>query len=61
MSVIRGNDERLHHCDGSHRWVCPDPDFDAEAWRQMVEAHVDEHRRPEVFGHEPVPRSHRNA
>src|SRR3990172_8949593 len=32
MSLLRPSDEEIHYSDGSHRWPCPDPDADADAW-----------------------------
>ncbi|MEU4638566.1 hypothetical protein AB0F90_29545 [Micromonospora chalcea] len=43
MSVIRPGDERFHYCDGSHRWVPLDPDFDQEVWEAMVREHQQRH------------------
>lgn len=43
MSVLRDGDQPLHYEDGSHRWVCPDPDGDPEAWRRRVAIHKQRH------------------
>ncbi|GHJ13192.1 hypothetical protein TPA0908_11870 [Micromonospora sp. AKA38] len=58
MSAISRGDERFHYCDGSHRWIPPDPDFDQEVWEAMVRQHQQCHleeisrglrrRRPEA-------------
>ncbi|GEM_PF-5952801 len=44
LNAIRRGDEKLHYVDNSHRWLCPDPDADQEAWTDRVRAHVEEHR-----------------
>jgi hypothetical protein len=46
MSVLRPGDESMHYCDSSHRWMCPDPDADQDAWTAKVRAHVEQHRCP---------------
>ncbi|MFI7605356.1 hypothetical protein ACIBTV_09535 [Micromonospora sp. NPDC049366] len=43
MSVIRRGDERFHYSDGSHRWIPPGPDYDQEAWDEMVRQHQRQH------------------
>lgn len=54
--MIGDSDRELHYSDGSHRWVCPDPDADGEAWFDRVRAHVARHGDPEVYGRERVVR-----
>jgi hypothetical protein len=53
--MIGDSDRELHYSDGSHRWVCPDPDGDGEAWCDRVRAHVAHHSDPEVFGRGETP------
>lgn len=43
MSTLRPGDERMHYCDGSHRWIAP-RGVDQAAWNAGVQAHVDRHR-----------------
>lgn len=43
MSRLHREDENLHYCDNSHRWIAP-PGIDQDVWEAGVRAHVDEHR-----------------
>ncbi len=43
MSALKPGDERFHYGDGAHRWGCPDPEGDQEAWTDQVRAHVEQH------------------
>jgi hypothetical protein len=44
VGLIHPGDEKMHYSDSSHRWLCPDPDADQEAWTDRVRAHVEYHR-----------------
>ena len=44
VSHLRPDDEDLHYCDGSHRWIAS-PEFDQHAWAAQVRAHMQEHLR----------------
>jgi hypothetical protein len=43
MSRLHREDENLHYCDNSHRWIAP-PGIDQSVWEAGVRAHLDEHR-----------------
>ncbi|GEM_PF-5978925 len=45
MSLLRPEDAELHHCDGSHRELCPDPNVAHDVWLERLCVHRDEHRR----------------
>ncbi len=59
MSVLRSGDQEMHHSDGSHRWICPDPDGDQDAWTDRVRAHLEEHggQRAELVTRRLLPHS----
>src|SRR4051812_19162101 len=44
VSLIRRGDEEIHFSDNSHRWACPDPDGNQDAWTDRVRAHQEQHR-----------------
>jgi hypothetical protein len=44
MSLLRPEDEELHHCDGSHRGLCPDPKVEHEVWMHRMRVHREAHR-----------------
>ncbi|MBO4210339.1 hypothetical protein [Micromonospora echinofusca] len=45
MSRLRPGDEKFHYCDGSHRWIPPDPDYPQEVWDELVRQHKELHLR----------------
>lgn len=51
--MLRPGDEQLHYSDGSHRWVCPDPDDDQVAWTWRVRQHVRAHQAQPNAGRNP--------
>ncbi len=44
MSTLLPTDRDLHYSDGSHRWMCPHPNADEDAWADRVRAHTELHR-----------------
>ena len=45
VSSLKPGDDEIHYSDGSHRWMCPDPDDAAqEKWRTRLDAHIEAHR-----------------
>lgn len=43
MSSLHRGDERLHHCDGSHRWVGPSAQGQRD-WETKIASHLEQHR-----------------
>jgi hypothetical protein len=45
VSRLAGRDDAdLHYEDGSHRWLSPDGAVSDEAWRGLVDTHLQLHR-----------------
>lgn len=44
MTLLRPQDAVLHHCDGSHRWLCLDSTGDHELWQARLWTHLSDHR-----------------
>jgi hypothetical protein len=43
MSVLKPGEEPLHYSDGAHRWMCPEPDGNQDAWLEQVREHIARH------------------
>ncbi|HEX8630370.1 MAG TPA: hypothetical protein VF755_19595 [Catenuloplanes sp.] len=54
MSHLRVGDESLHYSDGSHRWVCRDPEQDPTAWTARIREHLLAHHAHPYAGRNPA-------